>query len=166
MYAGDRPRDLDCLPPADLELLCEDVNGYPILDFYLGNAVWGVGANNSSATPFSMTRSTTSVSSRGCPYGCKYCYRGAQGERRWGIRSAEHLAAELAHHKEMYGIDFKGFPDDNFAVTIDRIAQLVPLIGPLGVPWARTRDLMKPRVLSRKAPALGSLFLRPRYESS
>ena len=158
MYAGDRPRDLDCLPPADLELLREDVNGFPILDYYLGNAVWGVGANNSSATPFSMTRSTTSVSSRGCPYGCKYCYRGAQGERRWGIRSAEHMAAELAHHKEMYGIDFKGFPDDNFAVTTDRIARLVPLIGPLGVPWGTHTRLDEAAGLKPKGTSPGEFI--------
>ena len=153
MYAGDRPRDLDRLPPADLELLREDVNGFGVLDSYLGNAVWGAGANNSSAAPFTMARSTTSVSSRGCPYGCKYCYRGAQGERRWGIRSAEHLAAELAHHKETYDIDFKGFPDDNFAVTVDRIARLVPLLGPMGIPWGTHTRLdeaagLKPKVTS------------------
>ncbi|MDO8495058.1 MAG: radical SAM protein [bacterium] len=135
MYAGDRPRDLDSLPFADLDLLAEDVNGHKILDYYLGNDVWGIGANNSSATPFQMTRSTTSVSSRGCPFACQYCYRGAQGERKWGVRSAEHIYKEMLHHQEKYGIDFKGFPDDNFAVTIGRIVDLVPLLGPLGIRW-------------------------------
>jgi radical SAM superfamily enzyme YgiQ (UPF0313 family) len=151
MYAGDRPRELDQIPTADLDLLHEDVNGFGILDSYLGNAVWGADAKNSSAAPFMMTRSTTSVSSGGCPYGCRYCYRGAQGERRGGIRSAEHLAAELASHKEKYDIDFKGFPDDNFAVTFDRIATLVPLIGSMGIRWGTHTRLDEAAGLKRNA---------------
>ncbi len=135
LYAGDRPRDLDTLPTADLDLLKTDVWGNPILEWYLRAPVWGMEANNSSATSFTMTRSTTSVSSRGCPFACKYCYRGQQGERNWGVRSAEHIHHEMTLHKEKYGIDFKGFPDDNFAVAVPRIESMVPLIGPLGIPW-------------------------------
>ncbi|OGM98956.1 MAG: hypothetical protein A2915_03260 [Candidatus Yanofskybacteria bacterium RIFCSPLOWO2_01_FULL_41_34] len=135
MYAGYRPRSLDAIPFADLEFLREDVNGFRVLDYYLGNAVWGMSANNSSAAPFTMTISTTSVSSRGCPFACNYCDRQAQGERNWGIRSAEHIYAEMIHHFMKYHIDFKGFPDDNFAVAIPRIEELVPLLGPLGISW-------------------------------
>ena len=135
MYAGYRPRNLDAIPFADLEFLREDVNGVKILDNYLGNAVWGMSANNSSATPFTMTVSTTSVSSRGCPFACLYCDRQAQGERDWGIRSAEHIHAEMLHHLKKYKIDFKGFPDDNFAVAIPRIEKMVDLLGSLGIPW-------------------------------
>ena len=73
MYGGDRPRNLDALPFADLDLIKKDVDGNPILDWYLGVPVWGMAANNSSAAPFSMKRSTTSVSSRGCPFACAFC---------------------------------------------------------------------------------------------
>ncbi len=135
MYAGDRPNNLDGLPFADLELIREDVHGYQILRRYLDTPVWGAGANNSSATSFTMNQSTTSVSSRGCPYGCKYCYRGAQGERDWGIRSAKHIAQEIIRNIELYGVDFHGYPDDNFAVTVARIRDLVPLLKPLGIRW-------------------------------
>ncbi len=136
MYAGDRPKDLDTLPFADLSILEEDVNGVRIIDdIYLINAVWGTSANNSSATSFTMKFSTTSVSSRGCPFACHYCDRKAQGERNWGVRSAEHIYAEMVYHLEKHHIDFKGFPDDNFAVAIPRIEKMVPLLGPLGIPW-------------------------------
>lgn len=135
VYAGNRPRDLDLFPFADLELLREDVFGFKILEYYLGNAVWGTSANNSSAAPFTMTRSTTSVSSRGCPFDCEYCYRGAQGEKNWGIRSAKHLYDEIVEHIKRYGIDFHGYPDDNFAVTVKRIADMVPLFKDLGIRW-------------------------------
>lgn len=138
MYAGDRPRNLDALPFADLELLREDVLGNQLLEMFLGFPLWGAGANNSSATPWrdnEVTPKTQSVSSRGCPYGCRYCYRGAQGERNWGVRSAKHIQEELIDRKQKYNIRFHGFPDDNFAVTSKRIADLVPLIGDLGIKW-------------------------------
>ncbi len=102
---------------------------------YLGNAIFGVAANNSSAIPFSMKISTTSVSSRGCPFSCRYCYRGTQGEKNWGVRSAEHIFRQLVDYKEKYNIDFHCFVDDNFAVSYGRIQDLVPFLGPLGIRW-------------------------------
>jgi len=135
LYAGDRPLNLDILPFADLDLLKGDVLGNPLLEWYLKTPVWGVAANNSSAAPFTMGMSTTSVSSRGCPFACKYCFRGQQGERNWGVRSEEHIHREMVTHAERYGIDFKGFPDDNFAVDIGRIEKMVPLLGPLQIQW-------------------------------
>ena len=138
VYAGDRPLDLDALPFADLELLRSDAFGNPVLEWYLNAPAWSLSAGNSSAAPWTdedVVPKTTSVSSRGCPFGCKYCFRGSQGERRWGVRSAEHLFKELVWHKEKYGINFKSYGDDNFAVTTQRIADLVPLLGPLGIIW-------------------------------
>ena len=135
IYEGDRPKNLDAIPFADLDLLKEDVFGNKILEYYIGNPLWGTSANNSSATSFTMSRSTTFVSSRGCPYACAFCYRGAQGERHYGMRSAENLAAEFKLHIEKYGVDFIGMPDDNFAVNYQRIVDLVPLLKPLKIRW-------------------------------
>ncbi len=138
-YEGDRPKDLDALPFGDLELIQEDALGQPVLSWYTQTPIWSRSANNSSAVPWEdvdVTPKTSSVSSRGCPFACKYCYRGNQGETKWGIRSAEHILAELTHHKEKYGIKFHGIPDDNFAVTSQRIARMVELgFGDLGIIW-------------------------------
>ncbi len=137
MYEGDRPDDLDRFPWVDLELLREDVDGVKILEQYLQAEAWGLSANNSSAAPFVTAPKTTSVSSRGCPYGCKYCYRGAQGERKWHVRSARHLVEEMKEHMAKYGIAFKSWPDDNFAVTFKRIKELRDIIVAEGIkiPW-------------------------------
>jgi len=136
LYGGDRPLDLDVLPFAAWDLLREDMDGNPILEWYIRTPVWGLAANNSSATPFTMTRSLTTVSSRGCPYACAFCYRGAQGERNYGMRSPENLVAEAQWLQETYGIDFLGFPDDNFAVDVRRIRALVKAFEPLnGLRW-------------------------------
>lgn len=135
MYAGDRPSNLDKYPFADLNFLEKDVYGNKILEWYIKTPAWGGIASNSSATPFTMDRSTTSVSSRGCPFSCNFCFRGSQGERNWGVRSAEHIFNEFQTHIEKYNVNFKGFPDDNFAVAIPRIEKMVPLLGPLNVKW-------------------------------
>lgn len=131
LYHGDRPRSLDTLPFPAFDLMEKDVDGAPVLDWYLKKPVWGGSARNSSATPFDMQRSISTVSSRGCPFACRFCFRGAQGERNYGTRSAESLAAEMRHYCETYGVDFIGFADDNFMVHPGRIADLVPALRPL-----------------------------------
>ena len=135
MYGGDRPENLDNLPFAAWDLLDEDVLGNKVLEWYIQTPVWGLAANNSSATPFSMKRSLTTVSSRGCPYACSFCYRGAQGERNYGMRSAENLRKEAEWLVKEYGVDFIGFPDDNFAVDRRRIVKLPEAFRELGIRW-------------------------------
>ena len=70
IYDGGRPGDLDEVPFPAYHLIEKDVNGFGIMDMYLNNEIWGLAANNSSATPFTMKRSINTVSSRGCPYAC------------------------------------------------------------------------------------------------
>ena len=136
LFGGDRPINLDELPFAAWDLLESDVDGNPVLSWYIDTPVWGLAANNSSATPFEMTRSLTTVSSRGCPYACRFCFRGAQGERNYRMRSVENLVAEATWLVETYGIDFLGFPDDNFAVDRRRMGQLPERFASLnGLRW-------------------------------
>ena len=133
MYEGNRPSNLDEIPYGALDLLESDPNGYNVLEDYINVPVWGMAANNSSATPFTMRRSLTTVSSRGCPYACAFCYRGAQGERNYGMRSPEHIAKQVRGYVDKYGLDFIGFPDDNFAVDKRRIKKLTPVFKEYGL---------------------------------
>ncbi len=135
MYAGDRPRDLNVLPFAAWDLLEEDVFGNPVLEWYIETPVWGLAANNSSAANFVTKRSLTTVSSRGCPHACAFCYRGAQGERNWGIRSPDNLRAEAEWLIKKYNVDFIGFPDDNFAVSPKRCQALPDAFRGLDFRW-------------------------------
>lgn len=135
LYEGDRPKDLDILPFSAWDLLDEDVDGHKVLEWYLTTPVWGIAANNSSATPFTMERSLTAVSSRGCPYACSFCFRGAQGERNYGVRSAKKLAEEVRQNIARYGIDFMGHPDDNFAVQPKRVEDLLEEYKDLNIRW-------------------------------
>ena len=139
VYAGDRPADLDALPLPAWDLLERDVDGVPIFSMYLKNETWGLVANNSSATPFKMTRSINTVSTRGCPFACTFCFRGAQGERQWGVRSAARIAHEAAWLHERWNVDFISYLDDNFLVSQNRIEELIVPLGGLcrkkGIRW-------------------------------
>jgi hypothetical protein len=135
IYHGDRPHSLDMLPFAAWDLLEQDPFGNRPLENYIETPVWGMAANNSSAAPFTMQRSLTTVSSRGCPHACRFCFRGAQGERDWGIRSPENLRAEAEWLIKAYGVDFIGFPDDNFAVSPKRCQALPKAFEGLKFRW-------------------------------
>ena len=137
IYEGNRPLNLDKIPYAAWDLLESDPYDHNLLEDYIKVPVWGIAANNSSATPFTMKRSLTSVSSRGCPYACAFCYRGAQGERNYGMRSAEHIAIQIKEYVDKYNLDFIGFPDDNFAVDKRRIDEMVHVFKEYGVDHIR-----------------------------
>ena len=124
VYEGYRPNDLNDIPPPAWDLLQTDPFGEDILEKYITTAIWGLAANNSSAAPFQMNRSLNTVSSRGCPYSCAFCYRGATGERNYGIRTAESIAQQMHQYKDQHGVDFIGYVDDNFAVSKKRMLQL------------------------------------------
>lgn len=136
-YEGDRPKNLDSIPYAAWDLLESDPYGYNLLEDYIKVPVWGIAANNSSAAPFEMKRSLTTVSSRGCPYACAFCYRGAQGERNYGMRSCEHIAKQVRGYVDNYNLDFIGFPDDNFAVDKGRIKKMIPVFRDYGLDKVR-----------------------------
>jgi hypothetical protein len=136
IYHGSRPRDLDALPFSAWHLLERDVYGNPVLEWYIETPVWGdLRTGNSSAAPFTMKRSLTTVSSRGCPHACTFCFRGAQGERNWGLRSSQNLRAEIEWLKRTYGVDFVGFPDDNFAISVERCLELPAAFDGLDIKW-------------------------------
>ena len=149
MYAGDRPLRFDengkvvkgilpDLPFADLRLLETDVLENPVLSWIMNTPAWSANVGTSSATPYrdeDLVPKANSVSSRGCPFFCFYCYRGQQGERNWGVRTAEHLLREVMWLLEKYGIKYMVYPDDNFAVAIHRIEDMVPLFKDLPIRW-------------------------------
>lgn len=128
VYDGGRPDNLDDISLPAWNLLDKDFKGNTTLENYISVPIWGKEARNSSATSFMMKRSLNTVSSRGCPFACKFCFRGAQGERNYGIRSPINLFNEMKLYKKRYNIDFLGYVDDNFAVSRKRIFELESLI--------------------------------------
>ncbi len=138
-YDGGRPKDLDNIPFPAWDLLNLDVYDQPVLEKYIETPVWGMDANNSSAANFSMKRSLSMISSRGCPFACEFCFRGAQGERNYGVRSAQNIIDEMVYDYKNYNVDFIGIVDDNFMVQPKRINDLAikikPVLSDLNIRW-------------------------------
>lgn len=105
------------------------------MEVYLGHAVWGLGASNSSWTPFAMKRSINLISSRGCPYNCNFCDRHTTGDRNYRLCSAGRLLRDVGEVMEIFQVDFIGFVDDNFISDKKRLREFLPLIERTGIRW-------------------------------
>lgn len=170
MYAGDRPWRFDengnfvkgvlpDLPFADVSLLERDVFGNPLREWLMNTPTWSASVGTSSANRWrdeDMVPKGNAVSSRGCPYACFFCFRGQQGERNWGVRTAEHLLKEVLWLLEKYGIKYMVYLDDNFAVAVPRIEAMVPLFKDLPIRWGshtRMDEAADPRRIKPMADA-------------
>ncbi len=70
---------------------------------------------------------TTLLSSRGCPFACKYCACAAFSSRKARFRSPENVAAEM---ELLYGegYDEVGFVDDNLLMNRKRVEKICELL--------------------------------------
>jgi len=94
------------------------------LETYIANPIWGGEAKNSSYTPFRMSRSLNMISSRGCPFSCKFCSKLACGGNNYRPRSAESVADEFNGLVLGHSLDFIGFVDDNLTASLSRLDSL------------------------------------------
>lgn len=65
-------------------------------------------------------RTTTMITSRGCPYRCNYC----DTYKRYSVRSAKSIVDEMQHCQEKYGIEEIHFIDDLFNRTSERVIEI------------------------------------------
>ncbi|MBI9015632.1 MAG: radical SAM protein [Phycisphaerae bacterium] len=103
--------DLDALPMVAWDL-------FP-MDVYLQNPVVGVG------------RDIDIISSRGCPFNCRYCYR--IFGRKFRARSAANVVAEIEALRERYDVDFISFQDDCFVIDKKRVYEICDLMDAKGL---------------------------------
>lgn len=66
----------------------------------------------------------TIVSSRGCPYGCRYCSVPVMYGKKWRPRSPESVVDEMEHLYTNYDLDFILFVDDNFDLDKERTERI------------------------------------------
>ena len=104
-------QDLDRLPLPAWDM-------FP-MDTYLANPVVGVG------------KDIDIISSRGCPFPCRYCYR--IFGRRYRARSAQHVVSEIEKLKTDYDIDFISFQDDCFVIDKKRVFEICDLLDAKGL---------------------------------
>jgi anaerobic magnesium-protoporphyrin IX monomethyl ester cyclase len=67
-------------------------------------------------------------SSRGCPYGCAFCYNTAFYKRRWRALSAERTFEEIRRLRQEFGVRGIRFADDVFFADLKRVRRVLELI--------------------------------------
>ncbi len=66
------------------------------------------------------SKTTTMITSRGCPYRCNYC----NTYKRYSVRSAKNIVDEMVYCQEKYGIEEIHFIDDLFNRTAERVIEI------------------------------------------
>lgn len=72
-------------------------------------------------------KSTTLISSRGCPYRCSFCDRNTAGQK-WRARSPEDIVEEMEELRDGYNIRGFVFNDDTFVVKRQRVLDFCSLL--------------------------------------
>ena len=75
------------------------------------------------------------LTSRGCPFHCKYCFRSVKGD--WRPRSAANVVAEMEHAMATYRFNHMVIHDDSFNLDLKRVLEICDLIieREIRVPW-------------------------------
>lgn len=97
--------------PAPLE---QDLDrfGFAALDLLPLESYWSLGMSHAPIRGRYMVIST----SRGCPYGCRFCTTPQLLGRKWRTRSPEHIAAEIERAVRDHGITDVIIQDEVFGV--------------------------------------------------
>jgi radical SAM superfamily enzyme YgiQ (UPF0313 family) len=138
--------DLDTIPAVDWDSF--------EMETYLSNPVWGAGAGNSSWTPFEAKRSINLISSRGCPYSCRFCDRQATGGRNYRLAGTKRLMEDVREVIDRFQVDFIGFVDDNFIADRARLLDFLPLMKETGILWGchgRLNEIDEPLAAALRA---------------
>lgn len=95
----------------------------------------------------SLGKCTAMITSRGCPFNCKFCYTAATSMGNWRWRSAENVVEEMAL------LDSEGYktiyiPDDSFAANKKRALRICRLIKRYGLDIKWVTELL-PSFLDR-----------------
>lgn len=75
---------------------------------------------------------------RGCPAQCTFClWPQTIGGHKYRVRSAENVAAEMAHTKALFPeVKEYFFDDDTFTANLPRAREIARKISPLGLTWS------------------------------
>ena len=102
----------------------ENLDDLPYPDYRLANI------NNIDEYPI--------ITSRGCPYKCKYCTVGTISRGRWQPRSVKNIIGELKLAIERYNIKEFTIIDENFSQRMDRVVDFCKSMieEDISIPWS------------------------------
>ncbi|TMJ01384.1 MAG: B12-binding domain-containing radical SAM protein [Alphaproteobacteria bacterium] len=114
-------RDLDALP-------------FPAWDLFPLDGYWSL---RFAHGPQSARKYLPMLTTRGCPYPCRFCVVPATNDRTWRHRSGKNVADEMAYMKERFGVSEFHWEDLNPTINDRRMRALCEEIisRDLGVTW-------------------------------
>lgn len=88
------------------------------------------------------------VTTRGCPYACKFCASPRFWSQRLRYRSPENVVAEIEYLVENFGVKEIHFEDDNLTLNRDHVVKICNLIidKNLKISWATPNGVRADRV--------------------
>jgi len=75
------------------------------------------------------------ITSRGCPFRCKFCWNIMANKRRWRGWSAEKVITEIKRLLP-YGINYITLEDDNFGVDLERAKKILRFMKTQDIRWS------------------------------
>lgn len=81
---------------------------------------------------FGKIKSTSLITSRGCPYNCTFCFKDMWGHK-WRARSPQNIVEEMGFLYEKYGANGFLFTDDTFLLDRKRIFGFCKLLKERGL---------------------------------
>jgi anaerobic magnesium-protoporphyrin IX monomethyl ester cyclase len=132
--AGEIHRNKPALRRHDLDQL-----PFPIRNVYLGNIS---DLTEPEKSVFIKRNNSVMITSRGCPYACKFCSCKNVWHRKVTYRSVENVIAELRKFYRQYGSTEMMFWDDSFTLKKERVIQFCQEYkkSNIPIPWkAQTR---------------------------
>ncbi len=100
--------DLDSLP-------------FPAWELFPLDNYWSIGFSHG---PLSSKRYLPLLTSRGCPFPCKFCVIPATSNRKWRGRSAGNVVAEMAHWRAKLQVEEFHIEDVNPTIQDKRIREM------------------------------------------
>lgn len=109
-------------PPGDyLDSNELDSLPYPAWDLFPLENYWKL---KFAHGPFGSDRYLPLLTSRGCPYPCKFCVVPTTNNQRWRARSAQNVVDEIAHFVDEYGVSEFHIEDLDPTINDQRIRDI------------------------------------------
>jgi len=93
---------------------------FPAVDLLPLENYWNLGLSHGPV----RGRHIFMISSRGCPYSCRFCTTPGICGRRWRARTAANVVDEMEEWLRRYGVRDFHFQDENFAVNKKRVIEI------------------------------------------
>jgi anaerobic magnesium-protoporphyrin IX monomethyl ester cyclase len=102
-----------------------DVLPFPAWDLFPLTNYWSWGFSHG---PLTSDRYLPLLTSRGCPYPCKFCVVPSTNQRKWRSRSAQNVEAEIRYWRELYDVCEFHVEDLNPTISDARMRELSELL--------------------------------------